>query len=117
MPVSKQRSTQLSQARAVHQENLKKRRVNQQIVKDNSYNTSDDKASSGWYWHNSFDENHFDSDKKSAGKGEEEEEEHIQSGRQFPTAKQTVLRYDGEGEAKFYRIWGKGLQSMEERKQ
>ena len=33
-----------------------------------------------------------DSDKKSAGKGEKEEEEYIQSGRQFSTAKPAVLR-------------------------
>lgn len=117
MPVSKRRSTQLSQARAVHQENLKKRRVDQQIVKDNSYDTSDDEASSGWYWHDSSDEDYSDSDEESAGEGEEEEEERIQSGRQFPTAEPAVLGWDGEGEAKLRGIWGKGSRSMEERKQ
>ena len=43
MPVSKRRSTQLSQARAAHQGNLKKQRVDQEIVEDN-YHTSEDKA-------------------------------------------------------------------------
>ena len=75
----------------MHQENLKKQRVDQQIIKDNSYNTSDNKASSSWYWHDSSDENYFDSDEKSAGKGKEEEEEHIQSGRQFLIAKPAIL--------------------------
>ena len=117
MPVSKRQSTQLSQARAAHQENLKKRRVDQQIVKDNSYDTIDDEANSGWYWHDSSDDDYSDSDKESAGEGEEEEEERTQSGSQFPTAEPAVLGWDGEGEAKLRGIWGKGSQSMEERKQ
>ena len=76
MPVSKRRSTQLSQARAAHQENLKKRRVDQEIGEDND-NTSEDEANSGWYWHDSSDEDYSDSDEELAGEipGEEEEEE------------------------------------------
>ncbi len=118
MPVSKRRSTQLSQARAAHQENLKKRRVDQAIVEDN-YDTSDDEASSRWYWHDSSNEDYSDSDEELAGEtqGEEEEEELTGSGSQFPIVEPAVLGWDAEGEAKLRGIWGKGSRSTEERKQ
>ena len=118
MPVSKRRSTQLSQARAAHQENLKKRRVDQEIVEDN-YDTSNDEASSGWYWHDSSDEDYSDSDEELAGEtqGEEEEEELTESGSQFPIVEPAVLGWDAEGEAKLCGIWGKGSRLTEERKQ
>ena len=33
----------------MHQENLKKQRVDQYIIEDNSYDISDNKVSSSWY--------------------------------------------------------------------
>ncbi|WP_375449338.1 hypothetical protein [uncultured Nostoc sp.] len=108
----------MSQARAAHQENLKKQRVDQEIVEDN-YDTSNDKASSGWYWHDSSNEDYSDSDEELAGEtqGEEEEEELTGSGSQFPIVEPAVLGWDAEGEAKLRGIWGKGSRSTEERKQ
>ena len=81
MPVSKRRSTQLSQARAAHQENLKKRRVDQEIVEEN-HNTNENAAISGWYWHDSSDEDYSDSDEELTGEipGEEGEDELIELG-------------------------------------
>ena len=116
MPVSKRRSSQLSKARAAHQENLKKRRVDQEIA-ENNYDTSEDEANSGWYWHDSSDEDYSDSDEESAGEDEEEEEGRTQSCSQFPIVEPAILGWDGKGEAKLRGIWGKGSRSMEERKQ
>ena len=118
MPVSKRRSTQLSQSRAAHQENLKKRRVDQEIVEGN-HDTSEDEANSGWYWHDSSDEDYSDSDEELTGEvpGEEEEEELTESGSQLPIVEPAILGWDTEGGAKLRGIWGKGSRSMEERKQ
>ena len=118
MPVSKQRSTQLSQARAAHQENLKKRRLDQEIVEDN-HDTSEDKANSGWYWHDSSNEDYSDLEEESDGEipGEEEEEELTELNSQFSIVKPAVLGWDTEGKARLRGILGKWLCSMEERKQ
>lgn len=71
MLVSKWQSIQLSQAQATYSENLKKQKVYQEIVKDNSYNISDNKINLGWFWHNSSYENYFDLNKKSVDKNKE----------------------------------------------
>lgn len=116
MSVSKRRSTQLSKARAVHQENLKNRRVDQDNV-ENHCDTSDDEDNSGWYWHDSSNEDYSDSDEESAHEDEEEEEERTQSGSQLPIVEPAVLGWDRKGEAKLRGAWGKESRSMEERKQ
>lgn len=46
-------------------------------MKDNSYNTSNNKTSLGQYSNDSFDKDYFDFDKKLANKDEKKEEEHI----------------------------------------
>ena len=47
----------------------------------------------------------------------EEEDELTELGSQFPIVEPAVLGWDTKGEAKLRGIWGKGLRSMEERKQ
>lgn len=85
MPVlERQSTTQLSQARAAHQENLKKTNVDQEIVEDN-HDTRVDEPNSGWYWHDSSHVEYSDSDEELAGErqGEEEEKELTDTGFSF----------------------------------
>lgn len=76
MPVSKWRSTQLSKVRPVHYENLKKRRVNQDNIK-NSCDISNNKANSGQYEHGSFDEDYSNLNEKLADENEKKEKKRI----------------------------------------
>lgn len=95
----------MSQARAAQQENLKKQRSDQKII-ENNYDTSNNKANSGWYWHNSFNKEYFDLNKELAGEtqGEEKEEELIESGNKFSIMESAVLGWDIEGKAKLCGI-------------
>lgn len=103
--ISKRQSTQLSQTRAAHQKNLKKQRVDQEIIEDN-YNTSNNKASLSWYWHNIFNKNYFDLDKELVDKIQEEKEkkEFIKLGSQFSIMEPAVLQWDVEVKTKFCGI-------------
>lgn len=71
-----------------------------------NYDTSDDEASLGWYWHDSFNEDYSDLDEELANKtqGEEEEEELIESGSQISIVESAVLRWDTKRKTKLCGI-------------
>lgn len=105
MPVSKQQSIKLSQTRVTHKENLKKQRVDQEIV-ENNHNISNDKASSGRYWHDNSNKDYFNLNKKLAGETQDKQEKEtlIGSGSQLFVVKQTVLEWDAEAKIKLCGI-------------
>lgn len=74
MLVLKQGFILLSQAQAIYQKNLNKKRVNQKIIGKDNYNIINNKINSGWYQHDSSDKKYFNLNIESISEIEDEKE-------------------------------------------